>query len=156
MILRFGMNINNLLRFFYHRTINFFKKPIDICLLPFVIICGLVLKTYRKIGSYRLPLSTKALKKIGIFPIINHYYEPLFDDRLLHKDLSLPRFLPGINLNTPKQLVFLRGLHFSDELLKLRWLNKKDNKLEFSILSNEFTGFCESLILADAKSLFPN
>ena len=96
------MNINNTLRAFYHTSINLLKKPIDICLLPFVIICGLVLKTYRKIGSYRLPFSTFVLKRIGIFPIINHYYEPLFDDRLLHKDLSSPRFLPGIKQNISK------------------------------------------------------
>ena len=138
MTLKFGMNINNTLRAFYHASINLFKKPIDVCLLPFVIICGLVLKGYRKIGSYRLPFSTFALKRIGIFPIINHYYEPLFDDRLLHKDLSSPRFLPGIKQNTSKQLTFLRGLHFSNELLKLKWMEKKVNELDFAIPNETF------------------
>lgn len=39
---------------------------------------ALLLKLYRNTGSSRLPITTKLLKKLGIFVIRDHYYEPMF------------------------------------------------------------------------------
>jgi hypothetical protein len=60
-------------------------------------------------------MTTKILRKIGVFPIRNHYYEPLFDSKLLSAPLDDERLLPGINLNEIDQINLLRRLHYADE-----------------------------------------
>jgi hypothetical protein len=84
---------------------------------------------YRRAGTSRLPLTTRLLKRIGVFPIINHYYEPLFDDRHLDQPLDADRHLPGVNLNTASQLELLKSLKFAKELIALQW-NKPSERID--------------------------
>lgn len=85
-------------------------------LLPLAAVpAGLILLLYRKLGSRRLPWTTRLLKRIGVFPIRNHYYEPLFDDRQLNDRLDKPRSLPGIQVDLQSQLELLGRLHYADE-----------------------------------------
>src|ERR1700733_8947559 len=88
--------------------------------------CARLLLKYRKTGSAALPQTTRALRKVGLFPIRNHYYEPLFDDSLLTRPLSDDRPLPGIDLNPSGQLSFLRKLDHSSELAHMK-LNERSN-----------------------------
>ena len=83
------------------------KPAIDVVLSVVTIPAGLVLLLYRRVGSRRLPITTRVLKKIGVFPIRNHYYEPWFDDLHLSHPLDTPRALPGINFNVSSQLNLL-------------------------------------------------
>ena len=92
-----------------------FIPYLDIFLLPFVAISGFFLKLYRRIGSHRLQKNTSLLKKIGVFPIRDHYYEPLFNNARLHKDLREKRLLPGIDFKHKEQLKFLENLTFQDD-----------------------------------------
>ena len=101
----------------------------DIFLAPLVFFSGWVLKLIRMAGVQRLPLCKKILIKIGVFPIRNHYYEPMFDMSALKKPLSEERNLPGINWNIEEQLELLKSLSFADELKNIP--NSKNNKLEF-------------------------
>jgi predicted O-methyltransferase YrrM len=96
-----------------------FGYPIDYFFSFFIVPSAYILLLYRMLGSSRLPLTTLRLKKIGVFPIRNHYYEPLFDDKLLSRSLDTDRYLPGIDLNVPSQLNILSHLTFSNELLSL-------------------------------------
>ena len=66
-------------------------------------------------GSRNLPTATRLLKRIGVFPIRDHYYEPLFDDRALTTSLRTPRDLPGIDWRHDEQLALLSELGFADE-----------------------------------------
>jgi hypothetical protein len=66
-------------------------------------------------------MTTRVLKKIGLFPIRAHYYEPLFQNSALSSSLSQDRSLPGIDWNQPKQLAFLDRLTFRTELVKMKW-----------------------------------
>lgn len=50
------------------------KPAIDVVLSVVTIPAGLVLLLYRRVGSRRLPITTAVLKRIGVFPIRNHYY----------------------------------------------------------------------------------
>ena len=84
---------------------------------PLLIMSASVLKLYRRVGSHRLPLSTKILRKIGVFPVRNHYYEPLFDDGMV-KCSSNPRILPGIDFNIEKQLNLLAKLTYQGEFVQ--------------------------------------
>lgn len=57
-----------------------------------------------------------ALMNVGVFPIIDHYYEPQFDNRFPNPEFSQDRDLPGINWNVPGQLETLQRFGFSEEL----------------------------------------
>jgi hypothetical protein len=98
---------------------TFLRKLLDSALSILVIPAALTLLKYRQLGSAHLPKTTLRLKKIGVFPIRNHYYEPLFDDTQLQTPLLDNRPLPGLNLNTPGQLSFLKTLVYSTELIAL-------------------------------------
>jgi hypothetical protein len=117
---------------------TFLQKPIDSILSILVIPAALTLLKYRQFGSATFPKTTQRLKKIGVFPIKNHYYEPLFDDTQLQKSLSENRRLPGLNLNTPGQLSFLKTLVYSPELLALKLDNKSNDVNTFYINNSSF------------------
>ena len=54
--------------------------------------------------------------KVGVFPIIDHYYEPLSNPRHLTRPLSDDRNLPGMDFNIAGQLDLLSKFSFNDEL----------------------------------------
>ena len=88
----------------------------DFFLLPFVYPAAWLLKRLRKAGVHNLPHCKRALLNVGVFPIINHYYEPQFDNRNPNPEFFQDRYLPGINWNVLGQLEILERFKFSDEL----------------------------------------
>jgi hypothetical protein len=99
---------------------NFMKSSIkvklaDILLFPLVYPAGHLLKLIRKAGVARMPRCKQALMQVGVFPIWNHYYEPLFDSRILSKPLDEDRNLPGINWNASEQLEILNKFDYAEE-----------------------------------------
>jgi hypothetical protein len=102
---------------------------IDILLIPFVFAAGFILFIFRRAGAQRLKKCRETLIKIGIFPIRDHYYEPLFNPKELRYSLRDDRYLPGIDLNIDVQLELLNKLDFNDELLSIP-IDKKD-ELQF-------------------------
>lgn len=87
---------------------------IDLLLIPFVAISACILKVYRR-GSPRMPMNTAVLKKIGIFPVRDHYYEPLFNDRHLSRSLREKRNLPGLDFRLEEQRELLGRLVYQQE-----------------------------------------
>jgi hypothetical protein len=85
-------------------------RLIDV-LFPVVFLSALVLKFVRRAGVERMPMSKRILLVTGVFPVRDHYYEPLFNPKYLRvKDYSEPRVLSAINWNLEGQLRFLKGL----------------------------------------------
>lgn len=109
---------------------------IDILLAIAVYPTALFMKAIRKAGLQRLPLCRRALLQVGVLPIRNHYYEPLFDDRLLKYPLEQPRQLPGIDWNVDEQLSLLECFGFNDELAGI--LNRKTDDLTFHFDNGSF------------------
>jgi len=110
---------------------NVIKKVIpvlDWALLLLLLPSALVMKIYRRLGSKRLLRSTNLLKKIGVFPIRDHYYEPLFNDKHLSVSLREPRNLPGINFNELEQIELLKQLTYQNEFLD--FVESESKKLE--------------------------
>jgi hypothetical protein len=103
--------MNNILR----KAVLSLTPAIDLALMILAVPAGLILLLYRRIGSRRLPMTTGVLKKLGVFPVRNHYYEPLFDDRQLSQPLDEPRPLPGIDFDVERQLALLTDLRYADE-----------------------------------------
>src|ERR1700735_4228017 len=91
-------------------------RILDILLSPFTLLASLLLLFIRKMRVANMPVSKSIFKKIGVFPILNHYYEPLFDDTLLKLPLDGERVLPGIRWNDREQLALLEEFHYQEEL----------------------------------------
>jgi hypothetical protein len=66
-----------------------------------------------------MPRSTAALDRIGVFPVLHHYYEPLVTPSDLRRPLTEVRVIPGLDLNETGQLAFMAELTYGDELLAL-------------------------------------
>ena len=94
-------------------------KPIsfllDLILVPIIFFSGIFLKFYRKVGSKRFPINTSLLKKIGVFPIIDHFYEPFFNHKTLTGDFSKIRNLPSIDFREKEQLDLLKNFKFQKD-----------------------------------------
>jgi hypothetical protein len=117
---------------------KYFRIPIDFFFLIFIVPAALILLIYRRVGSGRLPINSLILKRIGVFPIRNHYYEPLFDDRLITISLDKDRDLPGIDMKKEAQVNLLKCLCFSDELVALELNKNAKNTNNFHIDNGSF------------------
>jgi len=102
-----------------------------VILLPFVYPAAFLMKKIRGAGLQKLPLCKKALLSVGVFPIRDHYYEPLFDGRYLARPLYENRNLPGINWNV-EELQILESFSFEDELKDIRSTKTDDLTFYFN------------------------
>ena len=89
---------------------------IDVLLFLPILASSFVMKIFRRLGAGRLPKSKFALLLMGVYPIRDHYYEPLFHPRHLKHSLDQVRDLPGINLNDEVQLEILEKINYSTEI----------------------------------------
>ena len=94
----------------------------DVALAPLVFLAACLMKLVRRVGVYRMTVARAILRRVGVFPVRDHYYEPLFDPRHLRRPLDEARRLPGIDLNEAGQLALLERFCWQDELRALpRW-----------------------------------
>ena len=118
---------------------NLLVRPFADIVLSFLVIpAAFLLRGYRRLGSARLPATTRRLKRMGVFPITSHYYEPLFDDSALRTPLTQDRTLPGLDLNTSGQLEFLHKLVYAGELADLKLDDPVDDVHAFRIRNGTF------------------
>ena len=97
------------------RLVERIVRLADVFLAPFVYPAALLLKAIRRAGIRRMPFSRGALGHVGVFPIRDHYYEPLFNTSTL-TDPAVERNLPGIDFNAPGQLRLLDTFVSPDEV----------------------------------------
>jgi predicted O-methyltransferase YrrM len=109
------------------KILNKFKLLVDIIFFFILIPASIIFLLYRKIGSHKLIFSKKILKLIGVFPIRDHYYEPLYNFDRLKRDLYKNRNLSGIKFDLNNQLKNIRKLNFADELINLNLKEKSPN-----------------------------
>lgn len=119
-----------------HAVTRVFGTLLDAILAPVVLPAALLMKAVRRVGVQRLPLCRRALLAVGVFPVRNHYYEPLIDHRALKKPLGEPRRLPGINWNDEEQLRILDSFAYAEELRGLPIT--KTGELEFHLANGAF------------------
>jgi predicted O-methyltransferase YrrM len=117
--------------------LNKLKSPIDIFFSIILIPASIIMLLYRRFGSHKLLLSKNILNYFGIFPLRNHYYEPLFNFKQLKKKLYKDRNLPGINFNLNQQLNNLSSLVYTNELIDLN-LKKNSTNFNFNIKNGFF------------------
>lgn len=124
---------------------------IDIFLAPFTYLSAVLLSTIRKIGTKRMRLSKKIFMIVGVLPIRDHYYEPLFNPKHLKYSLRKDRILSGLDFNIKEQLEILNKFKYNEELVRFP-LDKTD-KLEFYYHNGSF-GPCDAQYLYNSIRLF--
>src|ERR1019366_4866422 len=91
-------------------------RAADLILCPLVAAASILLKGVRIANLNRMPISRALFDRIGVLPIRNHYYEPLFT----YNDVNLTkRQLTAIDFNLPKQLELLSQFTYQQELLDI-------------------------------------
>lgn len=95
------------------------SKILDYILFLFVIPSALILKLVRKVGLKRLRISRMVLIKIGVIPIIDHYYDPFFSKKDLKTPLNNERVLLDIDWNLEEQLEILNSFDYADEFTNI-------------------------------------
>ncbi len=110
-------------------------RVLDYVLLLPLLPAALLLKFVRRAGVHRLPRSRELLRRLGVFALRAHYYEPQFDFRGLARPLADVRPLPGIDLDLPGQLALLDRMRFAEELRDLP--RERRGELEYH-LDNRF------------------
>ena len=86
---------------------------------PLVLISSLLMRAVRRLGIWRMPACKTIFNKVGVYPIRDHYYEPLFDHRrYLKHSPGKERNLPGVDMNETVQLGWLSRFDYADELRK--------------------------------------
>jgi predicted O-methyltransferase YrrM len=101
---------------------------IDLIISPIVLLSAILMRLIRRVGVYRLKISRVILNRVGVFPILDHYYEPMFNPIHLKYPLNNARKLPGIDWNSQNQLELLSQFNFNEELIEL---DSQDNPQRF-------------------------
>lgn len=97
---------------------------------PFTFIASIWLWFVRKAGIGKI--NDKILMKVGVFPILDHYYQPLINPKKhIKKSLREDRKLPGIDFNIREQLVLLSKFKYNEELLKFPIGKVKDVEFHY-------------------------
>ncbi|HEV8512992.1 MAG TPA: class I SAM-dependent methyltransferase [Cyclobacteriaceae bacterium] len=107
---------------------RFILKAILLIGLPFTLFSAIWLYWVRKKGI--LDIEDKILMRVGMLPLIDHYYQPLVNPRkYLFKSLREDRDLPGIDMNVQEQLSQLSKFNYNEELLAIPL--EKTDRLEY-------------------------
>lgn len=105
-----------IVRPFLKRFLKRFVIPVvDLFLVPFLVIAAAPMRVFRKIGPQFAPRSRAILRRMGVWPLRRHYYDPLFHPGDLSKSLHSARTLGGIDWNMQEQLTILRQMTFAEE-----------------------------------------
>lgn len=90
----------------------------DLLLAPFAAAAALPMRLVRRMSTRRIPVTFWLLRHLGVFPLRNHYYEPLFDASSLRKE-NVPRDLPGISFDIDSQVALLKTF-VHDDVMQLK------------------------------------
>lgn len=112
-------------------------RVIEILMIPFTWLTVLWCKAIRRAGFKNAPVSEKIFMSAGIYPLTDHYYEPLINPhKYLNPALRENRQLPGIDLNDKMQLSLLESFNYNEELLAFPL--KKQSELEYAYDNGSF------------------
>ena len=92
----------------------------DLVLSLPIFIAAVLMKIVRRLGIWRMPVCKEIFDYVGIYPIRDHYYEPMFNyKKYLRRSLRDERSLPGIMMNEVGQLAWLVQFEYASELERL-------------------------------------
>jgi hypothetical protein len=94
------------------------RSIVDIMIAIFALPAGMLLRRARRAWAH-VPLTRRVLRIAGVFPLREHYYEPVVFAENLRRPLEQERFIPGLDLNVAEQIELLGGLRYGSELLEI-------------------------------------
>ena len=96
------------------------RRVLEWVLAPLLFAASYLLKWYRPSFHQTSPLIYRVADRVGVYPMLDHYHEPLVSLARIDNDLlSRPRKLPGVDLRLDAQLALLSRLKYGEELLAL-------------------------------------
>lgn len=111
---RLDANVKQRLRNFINTTV---LPVIDIVGIPFSIIAAFMMRMYKTTEhTKKMRMTKKIFLRFGVWPLLDHYYEPLFNVKYLRHSLRDIRNLPGFDMNEDKQISLLESFDYSEEL----------------------------------------
>jgi hypothetical protein len=123
------------------------KKILLILGFPLTYISAFWLKF--AINGQKLKFNERIFSTLGIFPVLDEYYQPLINPKKhLKKSLRADRVLKGIEMNIEKQLELLNQFNFSEELKRfnLEKLEDTDYYYNNSMYSSGDSEYLYSII----------
>lgn len=102
------------------RTVKFALKLVfplarffDLLFSPVTFLGSLWFRVIRYWGIKNLPITKRVLLRLGVYPLVDHYYDPLFDYRKLR-----PSSEPGRSSveNIEKQIALIKQFNYAAEL----------------------------------------
>jgi hypothetical protein len=91
------------------------RAVVDFIIAVFALPAGLLLRRARRAWPY-MPLTRKVLRFAGVFPVREHFYEPVTHAQDLRRPLDEERTIPGLDLNGAEQRALLGELKYAEEL----------------------------------------
>jgi hypothetical protein len=107
---------------------------LDVLLWPLTLSGALWFRIARVWGVKRLPLMRATFLSTGMYPIVSHYYDPLFDYRK-RRDRRIPSQLL---LDGPRQINTLKKLSYSNEWDQLPLDSRNDGSVHFHYRNGSF------------------
>ena len=98
------------------QSLRWMAPVMDVILSPLTLVAVLWFRLARYWGVKNHPLMKAIFLKVGVFPIVDHYYDPLFNYRNIPKPTTVYSYL---DFRDQAQLKFLRELSFATELKQL-------------------------------------
>ena len=130
-----GGNVSNL-RDKMKKAWDLILGIVDVVISPLVFLASFLLLIIRKIGVTHFPTAKFIFMKLGVYPIVNYYYEPWFGATRLKYPADEARRLPGIDWNLKEQLKTLHEFKYQNELHNIP--EGKTNKLEYYFGNGSF------------------
>lgn len=97
-------------------------RALDLLIQPAVLPAALMLRRIRRSNIRNFPLSRQLFQRLGVYPLIDHYYDPLVLPAHLRHATTQPRELPAIDWDLAGQQAFLATLRqpaLADELRQI-------------------------------------
>lgn len=94
--------------------LNAAAPAIDLVVQPLAWLAAWQMRLLRKLTPPRAPRSFRVLDRVGVYPLIDHYYDPLINLRRLQRPLDAPRAIAGLDLALAQSRDFVAGLQGLD------------------------------------------
>ena len=98
---------------------RYYFPLLDFILSPVILTAAILLKFSRRLALNNGKISKVIFNTVGVFPIIDHYIDPLFQKKNLKRPLSTERQLSGINWDIEGQIDLLHHFNYEKELERL-------------------------------------
>lgn len=131
-----------------------FSKIIELFIIPLTIVACLWFRYIKFLGIHKFPFSKRIFYKIGVFPIVDHYYEPQFNFDKEKEKLTLIRQLQSIKFNIESQIKLINSFSYFNELQEIVLRKPASNKYFFN--NGSFNSGDSEFYYSIIRSLKPN